>query len=130
MAIARGPRPDLNAYNQAVRADFPAVARELTNLLGLRLVAYLAGVSETRAVREWIERGREPRGEVEGRLRLALRVALLLRDYDSKEVVRSWMQGLNPQLDDRSPARMIREGDLEEVGAEILAAARAFVDGG
>jgi hypothetical protein len=33
---------------------------------------------------------------------------------------------LNPKLRDRSPARLLRDGDLEEVGPEILAAARAF----
>jgi len=38
--------------------------------------------------------------------------------------------GLNPQLDDRSPARLLREGEIHEVGPEIVAAARAFVVGG
>jgi len=31
-------------------------------------------------------------------------------------VVQAWFQGLNPQLEDRSPARLLREGDLDEVG--------------
>jgi hypothetical protein len=45
-------------------------------------------------------------------------------------VAQAWFQGLNPQLGDRSPARLLREGDLAEVGPEIVAAARAFVIGG
>jgi hypothetical protein len=45
-------------------------------------------------------------------------------------VAQAWFQGLNPQLEDRSPARLLREGDLDDVGPQILAAARAFAVGG
>jgi hypothetical protein len=34
------------------------------------------------------------------------------------------------QLDDQSPARLLREGDIDEVGPEIIAAERAFLVGG
>jgi len=34
--------------------------------------------------------------------------------------------GLNPQLDDRSPARLLRDGDLDDAGPKVLTAARAF----
>ena len=37
---------------------------------------------------------------------------------------------LRSQLDDRSPARLLREGDLDEVGPLVVAAARAFLVGG
>jgi hypothetical protein len=37
---------------------------------------------------------------------------------------------MNPRLDDRSPARLLREGNLDEVGPEVLRAARAFLVGG
>jgi hypothetical protein len=40
------------------------------------------------------------------------------------------MQGLNPQLEDRSPARLLREGELQEVGPAVIGAARAFLVGG
>ena len=33
-------------------------------------------------------------------------------------------------LDDQSPARLLREGDIDEVGPEIIAAERAFLVGG
>lgn len=123
-------RPDLAAYERATRLAFPMVVRELRELLGARLVAYLAGVGETRAVHEWAEGTRTPRGQVEERLRFALRVASFIAEHDGAEVAQAWFQGLNPQLEDRSPARLLREGDLEEVGPQILAAARAFVVGG
>src|SRR5262245_45612839 len=116
------PRPDLEASEHAVRLPFPAVVRELSGLLGPKLVAYLSGVRETRAVREWEGGARVPRDPIPQRLRLARQ--------DAPGVVQAWFQGLNPQLDDRSPARLLREGELHEVGPEVLSAARAFTTGG
>jgi hypothetical protein len=125
------PRPDLQAHDSAMRAPFAMVIRELIDILGARLVAYIAKVSETRAVHEWGARGRGPQaGSGAPRLRLALQVASLIARHDSHEVAQAWFQGLNPQLGDRSPARLLREGDLSEVGPEIVGAARAFVIGG
>jgi hypothetical protein len=129
-AVSPPPRPDLEASEHAVRLPFPAVVRELCELLGPKLVAYLAGVRETRAVREWEAAGRVPRDPIPQRLRLALQVAMLIARHDAPSVVQAWFQGLNPQLDDRSPARMLREGEVHEVGPEVLSAARAFTMGG
>ena len=126
----RAGRPDLEAYEHAARIDFPVVAKELSELLGAKLVAYVAAVTETRAVRQWAEGDREARDPIPARLRLALQVALLIARHDNARVAQAWFQGLNPQLDDRSPARLLREGDLEEVGPLVLAAARAFVSSG
>jgi len=99
-------------------------------VLGARLVAYLGSVRETRAVNQWAEGTREPSAEVQQRLRVALQVALTLADAESPQIAQAWFQGLNPQLDDRSPARLVREGDVEEVGPSVIAAARAFLIGG
>jgi len=126
----RTARPDLEAYDHSARVELPVLVKELCELVGPKLVAYLANVRETRAVREWSTGEREPRAGVEARLRLALQVALLIARHDSAAVARAWFQGLNPQLDDRSAARLLREGDLEEVGPLVLSAARAFVSGG
>ena len=129
MALAN-PRPDLTAYERATRSELPTLVTELAGILGPRLVAYMAGVGETRAVREWADGRREPRDPIPNRLRLAYRVAHLIGEHDSPEVARAWFQGLNPQLDDQSPARLIREQAIEEVGPDVVAAARAFVVGG
>lgn len=123
------PRPDLDAHAHAMRAGFATVAHELRELLGARLVAYLGGVKETRAVHEWAETGREPSGQVQLRLRLALQIAAMIAETEGATVAQSWFQGLNPQLDDRSPARLLRDGDLDEVGPLVVAAARAFLSG-
>ena len=125
------PRPDLAAFDYATRAPFAFVAKELIDILGPKLVAYIAGVREARAVQQYALDNRSPRQPgTEPRLRLALRVAKLICERDSSEIAQAWFMGLNPQLNDRSPARLLREGDLDEVGPEIIAAARAFVVGG
>lgn len=123
-------RPDLAAHTRAIRATFPEVVGDLRALLGARLVAYLGSVRETRAVREWAEDARAPSAEVQHRLRVALQVALPLAAAESPEIAQAWFQGLNPQLDDRSPAAMLRTGDPDEVGPAVIAAARAFLVGG
>jgi hypothetical protein len=129
MAVTQ-PRPDLEAHAHAVRTSFPTVVDELRSLLGARLVAYLASVKETRAVHEWAEEGRKPSDSVQRRLRVALQVATMIGAVDGGELAQAWFQGLNPELDDRSPARLLREGDLDEVGPAVVSAARAFLIGG
>lgn len=124
------PRPDLEAHDHAVRADFETVATELREVLGARLVAYLGSVKETRAVHQWADDGRQPSELTQRRLRVALQVATMVSASDGREVAQAWFQGLNPQLDDRSPARLLREGDLDEVGPLVVSAARAFLVGG
>jgi hypothetical protein len=123
-------RPDFAAHTKAVRASFPEVVSELRAVLGARLVAYLGSVGETRAVRQWADGDREPGEDIRNRLRVALQVALPLAEAESPQIAQAWFQGLNPQLNDRSPARILREGELEEVGPSVIAAARAFLIGG
>jgi hypothetical protein len=129
MAVETVARPEL-AHVQATRAAFDQVAASLRKLLGAKLTAYLGSVGETRAVNQWAAGEREPSEAVQLRLRLALQVGLMIADADGAGVARAWFQGMNPQLDDRSPARLLREGDLDEVGPEVLGAARAFLVGG
>lgn len=123
--------PELRAHERAIREPFSVVASRLSDLLTPRMVAYVAGVQETRAVHQWADGTREVKSaDVEDRLRLALQLALLLNEADTPRVVQAWFQGLNPHLDDRSPALLLREGDMNEVGPLVLAAARAFQAGG
>ncbi len=120
-------RPDLAFASAAVRLAPAALVSELRDLLGAKLVAYLGGVKETRAVRQWAEGTREVSGAQDlRRLRVAYQAAKLISARDTPAVVQAWFQGLNPGLQDRSPARVLREGDLDEVGPQVLAAARQF----
>lgn len=123
------PRPDLRAHREASSLPFPELVRKLTAIIGKKLTAYIGSVSDVRAVDRWIG-GSEPYNSVEARLRLGYHVARMLSDHEGKRVVQSWLSGLNPELDDRVPLRLLREGDIEEIGPKVLAAARAFLAGG
>jgi hypothetical protein len=118
--------PGLQAYERSVRADVPELVSRLRELLGAQLVAYLGSVQETRAVRQWADGEREPSGATTQRLRIAYQVAGLLAERDTVRVIQAWFQGMNPQLDDVSPARLLRTEDLEIAGPQVLAAARSF----
>ena len=127
MSTSSPARPGLEAFERSVRLPVHQLVTELRDLLGAKLVAYLGGVRETRAVRQWAdgERGVQDRVD-EQRLRLAHQVASLIAQKDTPGVVQAWFQGLNPQLDDRSPARLLKDGDLDDAGPKVLTAARAF----
>jgi hypothetical protein len=120
-------KPDLDAYNSAMTMNTAELVTALRDLLGAKLVAYLGKVKETRAVRQWAEGSRAIANPVDvDRLRVAYRAAAMIGARDSAQVAQAWFQGLNPLLDDRSPARVLRDGDLEEVGPQVLTAARQF----
>ena len=130
MAVSSSARPDYAAHAHVVRASLPEVVESLRLILGARLCAYIGAVKETRAVNEWAAGVRSPSEQTQRRLRLALQIAQTVADVDGPDVTRAWFQGLNPQLNDQSPARLLREGDIDEVGPEIIAAERAFLVGG
>ncbi len=121
-------RPDLKAHREATTTVFPDVVRRLVDILGKKLTAYIGGVKDVRAVDRWIEGG-DPYKDADVRLRFAFQVAKTLREHDEMRVVQAWFTGLNPELDDRVPIRLIREEDLKTVGPDILRAARTFVAG-
>lgn len=50
----------------------------------------------------------------------------MLKGDDADPTIRAWFMGMNPQLDDVSPAEALAEDRFREV----LAAARAFLAGG
>lgn len=120
-------KPGLKGYADASRLPPAELIARLRDLLGAKLVAYMGSVNETRAVRQWIETARKPSGEVMERLRAAYQVAALLAESDELPVVQAWFQGMNPQLDDYSPAYLLRDRDLDEIGPRVMGAARAFV---
>jgi hypothetical protein len=102
---------------------------QLVTIIGRKLTAYIANVKDPRAVDRWIK-GNEAYGDVESRLRFAFQVVRTLNQLDSPRVVQAWLTGVNPELGDRVPVRLLREGDLNIIGPEVLGAVRAFIAGG
>lgn len=90
----------------------------------------ISDASQRRAVRQWADGERKPPAEVVRWLRLAYQVAELLAETDQPRLIQAWFQGMNPQLENWAPARMIREGAPDDVGTRVLAAARVFASVG
>lgn len=93
--------------------------------MGAPLTAALTGAGSVSRVNAWIEGRATVDGETERRLRSAFEVAETLLAVESIEVVRSWLLGMNPQLDDRAPAAVLAEDP-----AGVIRAARFFVANG
>src|SRR5712691_8427532 len=90
------------AHSLAMRLDIPSLVRSLQDVLGQRLVAVIAGVSDAKAVGRWARGDRAPHPEAERRLRHAFHITQLLLQQESAETVRAWFVGLNPDLDDQA----------------------------
>lgn len=113
-------------HRETVDLSVREVTRLLAEGLGTHLTAYIVNRSE-QTVRRWIEGQQDPSLDVERALRNTLQIFRLVEDADgTRHVARSWFIGMNPQLDDISPAELLRDGGFREV----LAAARAYVSGG
>lgn len=106
----------------------PELVTELCDLLGTKLVAYLASAADTRTVRAWADSAddNEPPDEVIERLGIAHKAATLLSEKDTAPVIQAWFQGRNVLLGDIAPARVLRDGEVDIAGSSLLAAARAF----
>ena len=84
----------------------------------------MAGVNDVKAVTEWAEGTRPPAKETLDRLRTAHLALSILRDREDLQTIKAWFRGMNPLLEDKSPALTLRERP-----EAVLAAARAFADG-
>ena len=129
MATASLPRPDLSAHREALRLPLATVIQKLVELIGRKLTAYIGGVKDVRAVDRWMAGGEIYR-EAAARLRFAFQVVRTLSEHDSPAIVQAWLTGVNPELGDRVPLRLLKEGDIDVVAPLILSAARAFLAGG
>jgi hypothetical protein len=128
LATLSAPRPDLSAHQQALRLPIAEVVSKLVEIIGRKLTAYVGGVKDTRGVDRWIAGG-EMYGDAEVRLRFAFQLVRTLAEYDSPAVVQAWLTGVNPELGDRVPLRLLRENDIDAVAPAVLSAARAFLAG-
>jgi len=109
-----------------VDVDLRSIVEFLHEHLGARLLALTVGVDD-RTVRRWLsEHDRVPQFDNEVRLRGTYQVFQALQQVEAPVTIRAWFMGMNPQLEDRSPAEAIRDGDAKAV----MAAARAFINAG
>lgn len=105
IAEVRIAEPDEAVHARLVRARVGEIAAALQGLLGQKLTAVIAGVADAQAVGDWARGTRRPHPKAEERPRHAYQVAELLAREESRETVRAWFIGMNPELDDHPRPR-------------------------
>lgn len=115
------------AREEAETLPLESLAVELRTRLGVLLVAYIAGAHGTESVNQWALGIQTPSPPAIERLRLAHQISTIAGERHSPPVIQAWMQGLNPDLNDLSPARLLRNGDTADTSSQLLRAARSFV---
>jgi hypothetical protein len=101
------------------------MAGHLQDLFGQRITAMMTGVDDPKTVGRWT-RGQEPQERHLRRLQDAFHVVCLLEIAESDQVARAWFLGMNPDLDDQSPAAVLAD-DHATGGQRIMRAARSYL---
>jgi len=114
---------EVRAHEIAMASSIREIVSQLVHALGATMVAALGGVSETRAVKQWMT-DREPQRQ--NTLRFALQLAWIIGEKSDRDTARAWFQGVNPYLHDAVPLLLLRERPLIEVQGPLMSAARAF----
>lgn len=127
MAVVEDRRIELQAHDWVARAPLPEIVAYLREVLTPRLTAVLGDVGETRATREWAEGLREPSAATQARLRAAAQIAKIVETTFDAQTVQSWIQGMDPMLDDQSPLWLLRHAEDEDDLRRVLQSARRFV---
>jgi hypothetical protein len=123
-SAAAGHEDDVRAReaSAAAIAEVVAAAREI---LGDELVTYIGRANEVNQIAAWAAGAETPDTEIERRLRVACYAAVLIRQREGRATVRAWFIGMNPQLDDRPAAELLRDGTTADLTI-VAAAARSF----
>jgi hypothetical protein len=115
---------DTQAHLRATRDSVQDIAAKLQAVLGQELTALIIGIGDAKAIGKWASGKASPRSENETVLRFTYRIVEMLLTGEQEATVRAWMRGMNPLLDDRAPARLVREQP-----EKVLQAARALLAG-
>lgn len=113
------------AHAESVQISVEDVIAQLQAVLGKHLLSLIVG-RNVRTLQRWESEETTPSGLDERKLRNTFQVYSLLSPVEGDHTIRAWFMGMNPQLDDDSPAEAIAEERFKEVAS----AARAFVEGG
>lgn len=113
------------AHHHAVRISIDEIARFLVENLGARLAGFIAD-ADPKTIQRWAADKQTPREDADKKLRAAFQIFHTLMPAESPATIRAWFTGMNPQLEDLSPAEAL----AQDRSRDVLAAARAFRSGG
>lgn len=118
----------IEAHRKAINSSLEEMASNLVKVLGRVLVAGIVGVRNPKTVSRWangdVESVRDRYSEE--RVMALHQIVTFLQEYEGDETIRAFMVGMNPTLDDSSPAWQVKEGNY----ADVMGAAKVLVTGG
>lgn len=115
----------VKAHRKALPVSAQDLSGELSRVLGRQLVAFIVG-KDARTVLRWTNGETKPSVTEEAKLRDAFQVYLTLTPVDGANTIRAWFMGMNPELDDESPAEVLAAGRARDA----MAAARMYLVNG
>jgi hypothetical protein len=113
-----------SAHNRSTQTSVQEVSDTLARILGRQLLGSIVGKGP-RTILRWVNNQASPSTEDERLLRNAYQVYALLSSEEGDHTIRAWFMGMNPQLEDASPAEALAGGNARDV----MVAARAFING-
>jgi hypothetical protein len=111
------------SHDAGQRLTTAQLVTELRESLSPTLLAVIAGAEDVATANDWALGRTRPPTDVLDRLQSAHHVLRILRRHEDVVTTRAWFRGMNPDLEDKSPALTLRENPQA-----VLAAARAFVE--
>jgi hypothetical protein len=111
------------AHDTATQLDPQALAKQLQEVLGQKLVAFAVGDRHPKTIGRYVRGERTPDDETWAKFVNLYTVVQLLERGMRQQAVRSWMLGSNPRLRGKAPIEAFHEGKLPDVER----AARAFL---
>jgi hypothetical protein len=102
------------------------IAAFLQDHLGQKLTAYVAGLTDPKAVGSWIREENAPRQQAVLRLRCAYQIVRMLVETYDDETAKAWLFGSNTRLNDEAPAYLLRNAASPDDLRQLVPTARAF----
>lgn len=109
-------------------AEISEIVGYLAEHLSPPVTAYLSGIEDPRLVMQWAAGEACPSDLAGQRLRLAYEAVKYVVDAYGPKAAQAWFVGMNPLLDDDSPARVLRQGRSLEDWRLVFPSAREFVE--
>lgn len=115
----------LKVHRKSVQKTLPEMAKFLDEVLTRPLLMYIVDVKDPKTIARWIkgEVSAIRSLEVEKRLRAADQMVEYLLLVEDARSIPGWFLGMNPTLDDESPAEVLHDGRL----SDALGAASSYV---
>lgn len=91
------------------RSSMADLASELQNVLTQRLTAYIVGLADGRDIGRYARKERKPHPGTDAKLRELYNLVSMMKSKEHPETIQIWFLGKNPDLKDRSPAKVLHD---------------------